>query len=78
MPKAKIVPRPRKRSVADSVEFPRFILAAGVLVIGIILLFGALADASGKLSAPGIGSAIYMAVVVGIVIALIYVGRRWR
>lgn len=68
--------RPRKRSFAESVEFPRWVVAAGVLLIGFMLLLGALSDASGELRTPGLGSVLYMAAVAGIASLLIYTGRR--
>ena len=68
--------RSRKQSFANSAVFPRWMLAAGVLLIGFMLLLGALSDASGRLRAPGLGSVLYMAAVSGVAAFLIYSGRR--
>ena len=75
--RARTLNRRRKRSSAESVEFPRWVVAAGVLLIGLILLLGALADDSGKLRMPGAGSVLYLAAVIGVAAVLLY-SRRSR
>ena len=67
--------RRRKRRFAECVEFPRWVVAAGVLLIGLILLLGALADDSGKLRMPGAGSVLYLAAVIGVAAVLFYPRR---
>ena len=74
--RARTLNRGRKRSFAESVEFPRWVVAAGVLLIGLVLLLGALADDSGKLRMPGAGSVLCMAAV-GVAAVLSY-SRRSR
>lgn len=78
MPKSKTrgkIVRSRKRSFAESVEFPRWVLAAEVVLIGFMLLLAALSDSSGKVRTPGAGSILYMAAVLGVAALLIYVRR---
>ena len=70
--------RSPKRSFAESVEFPRWILAAGVLLIGLMLLVATLADDSGKLNTPGTASVLYLTALIGIAAALIYSDRVRR
>jgi hypothetical protein len=60
----------------ESVEFPRWVVAASILLIGLVLLLGALADNSGKLRMPGAGSVLCMAAV-GVAAVLSY-SRRSR
>lgn len=67
--------RRRKRDFAKSVEFPRAVVAASVLLIGFMLLLGALSDASGRLRMLDIGSALYLAAVIGIALLVVYSGR---
>ena len=68
----------RKQSFANSAVFPRWMLAAGVLVIGFMHLLGGLSDGSGKLMMPGTRSVLYMSAVIGIAVFLVYAGRsRW-
>jgi hypothetical protein len=66
----------RKRSFAKTAEFPRWIVAATILLIGIMLLLGALSDASGRLRIPGVGSALYLSLIIAIAAVIIYSGRR--
>lgn len=63
--------RSRKRGVVESVEFPRAVVAASVLLIGFLLLLGALSDASGRLRKMDLGSALYMAAVIGVAVLVI-------
>ena len=65
------------RVFAQTAEFPRWILASGVLLIGFMLLLAVLSDASGELKTPGIGSVLYMVGVTGVAAFLIY-SRRSR
>jgi hypothetical protein len=66
----------RKRSFEKTVEFPRWIVAASILLIGIMLLLGALSDASGRLKIPGVGSAFYLSLIIAIAAIVIYSCRR--
>lgn len=63
--------RRRKRDFVESVEFPRAAVAASVLLIGFLLLLGALSDASGRPRMLDLGSALYMAAVIGIAMLVI-------
>lgn len=67
-----------KRTFAETAEFPQWILVGGVLLVGFLLLIGALSDASGKLSKPGLGSVLYMAALIGVAAVLLYSKRHRR
>jgi hypothetical protein len=56
--------RRRKRTVAESAQFPRWVVAAGVVIIGFMLLLARLSDSSGNLTRPGRGSVLYMAALI--------------
>ena len=75
--RARTLNRRRRRRFTESVEFPGWVVAAGVLLIGFVLLLGALADDSGKLRMPGAGSVLYMAAVIGVAAVLLH-SRRSR
>ena len=75
--RARTLNRRRKRRFTESVEFPRWVVAAGVLLIGFVLLLGALADDSGKLRMPGAGAVLYVAAVIGVAAVLLH-SRRSR
>lgn len=68
--------RSRRRTFAESVEFPRWILAAETVLIGLMLLLGALSDSSGAVRSPGVGSIVFIAAVIGIAVAVIHRGRN--
>jgi hypothetical protein len=70
--RARTLNRRRKLRFTESVEFPRWVVAAGVLLIGFVLLLGALADDSGELRMPGAGSVLYMAAVIGVGAVLLH------
>jgi hypothetical protein len=57
--------RPRKRSFAASVEFPRWVVSASVLIIGFVFWLGAVSDSTGKPLKLGVGSLLYFAAVLG-------------
>jgi len=66
----------RERRFARDVQFPRWILAAFVLIIGFMLWMGVLSDPSGKLGMPGIGSIFYVAAVTAVAAFLAYADRN--
>ena len=68
--------RARKRSFAESAEFPRGILALVILLVGFVLLVAALSDAAGKLARPGIGTYFYIAALIAIVAIVGFVDRK--
>ncbi len=68
--------RPRKRGWAETVEFPRWIAAAGVVAIGLLLLLAGLSDASGRVAAPGAGSVLYVAAILGVATAVALFHRK--
>ena len=74
--KRRLLFRARKRSFAESVEFPRWIATIGVLLIALVLLLAVLSDPDGKLSRPGLGGYLYIAGVVGVVTFLAYADRN--
>jgi hypothetical protein len=47
-----------------------------VLIIGLILWLGVLADSSGSLTVPAAGPIIYVVAVIGVAMLLAYVDRR--
>jgi hypothetical protein len=67
-----------RRTFAETAEFPQWMLVGGILLVGFLLLTGALSDASGKLSKPGLGSVLYMAALIGVGAVLLYSGRHRR
>jgi hypothetical protein len=69
--------RLRKRSLQPrDVPFPRTILAAFVVIIGLMLWMGVLSDPSGDLRTPGIGSILYVAAVIGLAALLAHADRH--
>ena len=80
MPRSKVkvgrAPRVRNRKVSESVEFPRWILAASVLFIGLLLLLGAVSDVDGNLRKPGVGGYLYAAAVFGLAAGLVFIHRK--
>lgn len=67
--------RRRKRDFVASVRFPRWVVAASILLIGSMLLLGALSDASGTLRRPNLGAVLYIAAIIGIAALVIYLDR---
>ena len=75
---SRVSPRPRKRSFVESVEFPRRVVGAFVLIIGLVFWLGAISDAAGMLWIPGVGSMCYFAAVIGVAAFLVYGDRNRR
>jgi drug/metabolite transporter (DMT)-like permease len=67
--------RSRDRRLVKSASFPRWITVPFVLIMGLILWLGVLSDPSGKLRAPGTGSILYVAIVIGVAGYLAYADR---
>jgi hypothetical protein len=59
-----------------SFQFPRWILATGVLIIALMLLLGGLTDAQGNLENLGLGGAAWLAAVACIEGYLVYSARN--
>ncbi len=72
--------RARKRSFAESVEFPRWVVSVSVLIIGFVFWMGAVTDDTGKLLRVGIGTLLYFAAVAAPAAFSLYggVGRAAR
>jgi hypothetical protein len=68
--------RSRQRRFAKSARFPRSITVAFILIMGLILWLGVLADPSGHLRRPGVGSILYLAGVIGVTAFLAYADRN--
>ena len=68
--------RSQERRFTKSVAFPRWITVPFVLLVGFMLWIGVLADPSGKLRMPGIGSIFYVVVVIGVAAFLAYADRN--
>lgn len=64
-----------KRPTA-SAPFPRWLTIPFVLIIGLILWLGVLADSTGSFTIPAAGSIIYVAAVIGVAVLLAYIDRR--
>jgi hypothetical protein len=73
---ARLSYRSRQRRFAKSFSFPRWITVPFVLIVGLMLWLGVLADPSGKLRMPGVGSILYVAAVIGVAALLAYIDRR--
>ena len=76
--KSRLAPRAGKQSFAESVEFPRWVLAVSVLWIGLTLLLGAIADPHGTLRRPGIGGYLYAGAVVVVAIMIARLDGKGR
>jgi len=62
----------RSRSFVSSVGFPRPVVALGVLIIGFMLFLGAISDAAGNLTRPGVVGFIYLAALISLAVYLFY------
>jgi len=62
----KISYRSQERRFAKSVAFPRWIAIPSILIVGFMLWLAVLADPSGNLRTPGMGSIFYVVAVVGL------------
>jgi hypothetical protein len=67
--------RSRARRFVESASFPRWITVPFVLIMGLLLWLGVLSDPSGKLRTPGMGSILYVAIVIGVAGYLAYADR---
>ena len=67
--------RSHDRRFVKSVRFPRWITVPFVLIMGLILWLGVLSDPSGRLRTPGVGSILYVAIVIGVAGYLAYADR---
>lgn len=70
--------RPRKRDWAESVEVPRWIAAAAVVAIGLLVLLAGLSNGSERVAVPGSGTILYLAAVFGVAALIVYTGRPRR
>jgi hypothetical protein len=68
--------RSQERRFAKSVSFPLWITVPFILIIGLILWLGVLADPSGHLRTPGAGSILYLVAVIGLAAFLAYTDRN--
>jgi len=68
--------RAQQQRFAKSLEFPRWITIPSILIISLMLWLGALADPSGHLGKPGIGSILYVVAVTGVAAFLAYTDRK--
>ena len=60
----------RRRAFLASLKFPRWVVAASVLLIGFLLLLGDLSDASGRLRAPNLAALLYIVAIVGLALVI--------
>jgi hypothetical protein len=76
--KAMSASRSRKRSLAESVEFPRWIVAAGIGLIGFMLFLAAISDSAGKLGSPRVREYVFLGAVVVSSAGVAYIDpKRW-
>lgn len=68
--------RSQERRFAKSASFPLWITVPFILIIGLILWLGVLADPSGHLRMPGAGSILYLVAVIGVAVFLAYADRN--
>jgi hypothetical protein len=68
--------RSQERHFAKSATFPLWITIPFVLLIGLMLWIGVLADPSGKVGRPGMGSILYTLAVIGVAVFLAYTDRE--
>jgi hypothetical protein len=71
--------RSRPRNLPEYLRLPprwRTLLAGFVLIFGLMLFCGAIADSSGTLQSPGVGATIFMAVIVAMASLLVYLDCR--
>lgn len=66
--------RPRRRSFAHSVTFPRWMLAAEIVLIGGMFWLARLSNGSERLAAPGLGSVLYFTLVLAIAAWVAFAG----
>ena len=65
----------RTKPWADALQLPprwRSLLAIFVLIFGLMLFLGMIAEPTGRLGAPGLGTAILITLVIGEAIVLVY------
>ena len=72
-----MIARSRKRSLAESLGFQRWVVAVGVLPVGFVLSLAVLSDASGTLIMPGLGTAFSLTAIAAIAAFLIYAAGNW-
>lgn len=66
----------RRRCYAKSAKFPRWMAATEVVLIGLVLWLAASSDAYGRVAKPGLGSALYLAVVIAVAALVLRTGRN--
>lgn len=71
--KSALISRRQKRNFAESVEFPRWLLAAGTMLVGFMLFLSAISSPEGMLRKPGFAECLFLAGVIalGILVACI-------
>lgn len=70
--------RARKRSFAESVEFPRWVVSVSVVIIGFVFWLGAVSESGARMRVSGLGSALYFAAVAGVAAFSLYGWRNKR
>jgi len=76
--KAVLQGRARKRRFVESVAFPRWVVAGGVVLIGFMLFLATISDPDGKLRAPRFGEYLLLAGVLLFAAALARIdSKRW-
>jgi hypothetical protein len=68
--------RSSKGRLSRTVPFPGWITIPFIMIIGLILWVGVLSDSSGRLTMPGTGAILYVAVVIGVASLLAYRDRK--
>lgn len=68
--------RAANERLVGSVSFPRWVTIPFIMIIGLILWVGVLADSPEPLTAPGVGSIVYVAAVIVVAALLAYADRK--
>lgn len=75
--KSALSSRGRKRSFAESVEFPRWVVGAGIMLIGFMLFLALILNPDGKLRKPGIAEYLFLAAVFAVGVGVAGIDSKW-
>jgi hypothetical protein len=66
----------RSRNFVNSLEFPRTVVALGILIIGFMLLLAGFFDAEGNLTQSKLSVVLYLTSLISLALYLIYSGHH--
>ena len=75
--KSALASRGRRRSIAGSVEFPRWVVSAGIVLIGFMLFLALISNPEGTLRKPGIAEYLFLAAVIAVGVGVARLGSKW-